>query len=230
MDELRQGDWFSLKGQVAVVTGAGAGIGEASARALARAGAAVVVSDRTLETALAVAEGLVLEGCRAVAVEADVFKDEHLVNLVDTAVNQFGGLNILVNNVGGGGGGKENVLEETLENIQWTYTEVARLFADFKMDLELGPKSRRYLADAGFEDIRVDSFMVSNLDGDPQDFADMVGAWKDVFIGEMARDRGDTPEFIARFRQGLEDHIHAALHPNGYAGWPLWAASARKPL
>ncbi len=111
MDELRQGDWFSLKGQVAVVTGAGAGIGEASARALARAGAAVVVSDRTLETALAVAEGLVLEGCRAVAVEADVFKDEHLVNLVDTAVNQFGGMNILVNNVGGGG--KDTFVETT---------------------------------------------------------------------------------------------------------------------
>ncbi len=115
------------------------------------------------------------------------------------------------------------------ESIQWTYTEVAKLFADFRMDVELGPKSRRYLADAGFEDIRVDSFMVTNLDGDPQDFADMIQAWENVYAGEMARDRGDTPEFIERFRRGFQDHIYAALHPKGYAGWPIWAASARKP-
>lgn len=116
------------------------------------------------------------------------------------------------------------------ESIQWTYTEVAKLFADFRMDVELGPKSRRYLADAGFEDIRVDSFMVTNLDGDPQDFADMIQAWENVYAGEMARDRGDPPEFIERFRRGFQDHIYAALHPKGYAGWPIWAASARKPL
>jgi ubiquinone/menaquinone biosynthesis C-methylase UbiE len=116
------------------------------------------------------------------------------------------------------------------DSIQWTYTEVAKLFADFKMDVELGPKSRRYLQDAGFEDIRVDTFMVTNLDGDPQDFADMIQAWENVYAGEMARDRGDSPEFIKRFRQGFQDHISAALHPKGYAGWPIWAASAQKPL
>jgi ubiquinone/menaquinone biosynthesis C-methylase UbiE len=115
------------------------------------------------------------------------------------------------------------------ESIQWTYTEVAKLFADFKMDVEFGPKSRRYLVDAGFEDIKVDSFMVTNLDGDPQEFADMIQAWENVYAGQMAKDRGDSPEFIARFRQGFQDHISAALHPRGYAGWPIWAASAQKP-
>ncbi|MFO1131402.1 MAG: class I SAM-dependent methyltransferase [Hyphomicrobiales bacterium] len=119
--------------------------------------------------------------------------------------------------------------EPRSETIQWTYTEVAKLFADFKMDVELGPKSRRFLADAGFDDIRIDSFMVTNRDGDPQDFANMIQAWENVYAGEMARDRGDSPEFIARFRQGFQDHIYAALHPKGYAGWPIWAASARKP-
>lgn len=115
------------------------------------------------------------------------------------------------------------------ESIQWTYTEVAKLFADFKMDVEFGPKSRRYLADAGFEDIKMDSFMVTNLDGDPREFADMIQAWENVYAGQMAKDRGDTPEFIARFRKGFQDHIYAALQPKGYAGWPIWAASARKP-
>jgi ubiquinone/menaquinone biosynthesis C-methylase UbiE len=120
--------------------------------------------------------------------------------------------------------------EPRADSIQWTYNEVARLWADYKMDIELGPKSRRYLIDAGFADIKVDSFMVTNLDGDPQGFADIIQSWENVYAGEMARDRGDSPEFIARFRQGFQDHIYAALHPKGYAGWPIWAASGRRPL
>ncbi|MEJ6785462.1 methyltransferase domain-containing protein [Aminobacter sp. Piv2-1] len=119
--------------------------------------------------------------------------------------------------------------EPRAESIQWTYNEVAKLFEHFEMDVELGPKSRRYLAEAGFEDIRVEQFMVTNLDGDPNDFADVISAWEDVYAGDMAAKRGDSPEFVKRFRQGFRDHIYAALHPKGYAGWPIWAASGRKP-
>lgn len=119
--------------------------------------------------------------------------------------------------------------EPRAESIQWTYNEVARLWAHFQMDIELGPKSRRYLLDAGFDDIRMESFMVTNLDGDPQDFADVIRAWEDVYAGQMAVQRGDGEEFIARFRRGFQDHIFAALHPKGYAGWPIWVASGRKP-
>jgi ubiquinone/menaquinone biosynthesis C-methylase UbiE len=119
--------------------------------------------------------------------------------------------------------------EPRAESIQWTYREVAKLFAHFQMDVELGPKSRRYLADAGFEDIRMESFMATNLDGDPQEFADVIQAWENIYVGKMAVERGDSAEFIARFRQGFQDHIFAALHPKGYAGWPIWVASGRKP-
>lgn len=119
--------------------------------------------------------------------------------------------------------------EPRSQSIQWTYNEVAKLFSHFDMDVELGPKSRRYLIDAGFDDILMESFMVTNLDGDPQDFADVIAAWENVYAGEMAVKRGDPPEFIERFRQGFRDHIFAALHPRGYAGWPIWAASGRKP-
>lgn len=94
----------------------------------------------------------------------------------------------------------------------------------------MGPKSRHLLADAGFDNIKVDSFMVTNLDGDPQDFADIIEAWENVYAGEMAVRRGDSSDFIRRFRQGFKDHVFAALHPKGYAGWPIWAASGRKPL
>lgn len=119
--------------------------------------------------------------------------------------------------------------EPRAESIRWTYNEVAKLFAHFEMDVELGPKSRRYLIEAGFEDIRVETFIVTNMDGDPQDFADVIVAWADVYAGDMATRRGDGPEFVARFRQGFQDHIFAALHPKGYAGWPIWVASGRRP-
>lgn len=120
--------------------------------------------------------------------------------------------------------------EPRADSIQWTYNEVARLWGHFNMDIELGPKSRRYLLDAGFEDVRVESFMVTNLDGDPQDFADVIQSWEDVYAGQMSVQRGDDAAFNERFRQGFQDHIFAALHPNGYAGWPIWVASGRKPL
>jgi ubiquinone/menaquinone biosynthesis C-methylase UbiE len=115
------------------------------------------------------------------------------------------------------------------ETIQWTFTEVAKLFADFQMDVELGPKSRRYMIDAGFEDVRIESFMVTNLDGDPQDFSDMIQAWENVYAGQMAVQRGASPEFLERFRRGFQDLRDAAMHPKGYAGWPIWVASGRKP-
>ncbi|CAN7463718.1 class I SAM-dependent methyltransferase [Rhizobium sp. LjRoot30] len=116
------------------------------------------------------------------------------------------------------------------DSIQWTYTEVAKLWHHFNMDIECGPKSRRLLQDSGFDKIQMESFMVTNLDGDPQDFADIIESWKNLFAGDMANQRGDTPEFIERFKRGFDDHIFAALHPKGYAGWPIWVASGRKPL
>jgi len=119
--------------------------------------------------------------------------------------------------------------EPRAESIQWTYNEVARLWADFKMDIESGPKGRRLMQEIGFDDIRMESFMVTNLDGDPQDFADIIQAWEDVYAGKMAVQRGDSAEFIERFRKGFQDHIYAALHPKGYAGWPIWATSGTKP-
>lgn len=119
--------------------------------------------------------------------------------------------------------------EPRSESIQWTYNEVAKLFAAFNMDVEFGPKSRRHLQDAGFDDVKVNSFMVTNLDDDPQQFADIIQSWEDVYADKMARERGDSEEFIAKFKKGFQDHIHAALHPSGYAGWPIWAASGRKP-
>ncbi|MBL8584822.1 MAG: class I SAM-dependent methyltransferase [Rhizobiaceae bacterium] len=115
------------------------------------------------------------------------------------------------------------------ESIQWTYDELSKLFAHFDMDLEFGPKSRKFMVEAGFDDVRMESFMVTNLDGDPQDFADIVKSWEELFAGGMSQQRGDSAEFVEKFRRGFQDHLFAALHPKGYAGWPVWVASGRKP-
>lgn len=94
---------FTLKGQVAIVTGAGAGIGRAIAETFAAAGAAVVVSDLQQSTAEAVVQAITRAGGRAVSIPCDVTQEQNLETLVQESVKHFGKLTILVSNAGGGG-------------------------------------------------------------------------------------------------------------------------------
>jgi len=90
----------SLAGKVAIVTGSGAGLGAAYAKALAAAGAAVVVNDVAAEAAEAVVAEIVAAGGRATAVVAPVGTTEVARALVTAAVEELGGLDILVTNAG----------------------------------------------------------------------------------------------------------------------------------
>ncbi|MBK7109418.1 MAG: glucose 1-dehydrogenase [Chitinophagales bacterium] len=99
---------FDLTGKTAIVTGGGNGIGKASCKLLAAYGANVVVSDYNSESANAVVKEIQKEGGNAIAIDCDVTKDEELVQLVEGTLKAFGQINILVNNVGGGGAGKES--------------------------------------------------------------------------------------------------------------------------
>ncbi len=101
-----------LNGRVALITGSSRGLGFASARALAAEGARVAICARGAER-LAVAAGE-LRGVagavpggadRVLAVEADLATDAGIAAVVDRTVEAFGGLDILVNNVGRAGGG-----------------------------------------------------------------------------------------------------------------------------
>jgi 7-alpha-hydroxysteroid dehydrogenase len=95
------GDLFRVTGRAAVVTGAGRGLGAAAAVALAQAGADVVISARSQEQLAKVAQEVEAAGRRAVIVPADLSDLEAAAGLAAAAVDAFGRLDIVVNNVGG---------------------------------------------------------------------------------------------------------------------------------
>ncbi len=94
-------DKFRLDGQVAVVTGAGRGLGAAIALAFAEVGADVLISSRTESELDAVAGQIRALGRQAHVVVADLAKPESTAELAAKAVEAFGRLDIVVNNVGG---------------------------------------------------------------------------------------------------------------------------------
>jgi 3-oxoacyl-[acyl-carrier protein] reductase len=89
-----------LDGKVAVITGSGRGIGKADALLLAREGASVVVSDIDEAPIWETVRQIEAAGGKAAGCVADVANPEDTQKLMDTAVDKFGDLNILVNNAG----------------------------------------------------------------------------------------------------------------------------------
>ncbi|HZP16129.1 MAG TPA: SDR family NAD(P)-dependent oxidoreductase [Nocardioides sp.] len=88
-----------VEGGVAVVTGAGVGLGRAEALALGAAGAKVVVNDIG-DAAEAVAAEIVAAGGAAIGVAGDIGDWDFATSLVSRALDEYGDLNILVNNAG----------------------------------------------------------------------------------------------------------------------------------
>ncbi|GAB3890979.1 SDR family oxidoreductase [Kibdelosporangium lantanae] len=91
---------MDLEGKVAVVTGGGRGLGRAYAEALAAAGAAVVVNDVDAEAVAQVAKAITERGGRATAVAAPVGPTATANRLVETAVREYGRLDVMVTNAG----------------------------------------------------------------------------------------------------------------------------------
>ena len=126
---------LQLDGKVAVVTGSSRGLGLASARALAAEGCRVVICGRTEET-LREAERLVAGEARAegavLAVRTDVTRLDELERLVARTVERFGGIDVLVNNVGLAGGGtlldtSDAVWQEALDGTLYPAIRASRL-------------------------------------------------------------------------------------------------------
>jgi len=108
----RTSDEFA--GKVAIVTGAAQGIGEAYARALAAHGAAVVIADLNAEAGEKVAADL---GARAAFIRTDVSDPESAEMMAQFTVNEFGGIDYLVNNAAIYGQMKFDLLL----NVDWDY-------------------------------------------------------------------------------------------------------------
>lgn len=93
-------DLFKLDGKTAIVTGGGRGLGAQIAEGFAEAGANVVLCSRKVEACEEMAEKLKAKGGRALALECDVTKPEDVENVVKKTLEEFGAIDILVNNSG----------------------------------------------------------------------------------------------------------------------------------
>ncbi|NMG77018.1 SDR family NAD(P)-dependent oxidoreductase [Aromatoleum diolicum] len=88
----------ALEGKIAIVTGAGQGIGRGIALRFAADGALVVVSDINVETAAETVAAIRSRGDRAEAIPCDISDSPSMDSLVDTVVERFGTVHVLVNN------------------------------------------------------------------------------------------------------------------------------------
>jgi NAD(P)-dependent dehydrogenase (short-subunit alcohol dehydrogenase family) len=98
-------DMFDLKGKVAIITGGARGLGQAIAFALANAGADIAIADiaivgKTQSNNLITVDEIKKIGRRAIGVKVDVTDEKMVEEMVDTVVNEFGHIDILVNSAG----------------------------------------------------------------------------------------------------------------------------------
>jgi NAD(P)-dependent dehydrogenase (short-subunit alcohol dehydrogenase family) len=93
-------DRFKLDGKTALVTGGAQGIGKAYCFALGEVGARIAVVDINLAAAEETAHALAKEGIEAIAVTADVTKEEDVKKMVKAVIDTWGFLTIGVNNAG----------------------------------------------------------------------------------------------------------------------------------
>lgn len=98
--EVRTVNPFSLDGKIALITGAGAGIGAAIATSFARAGAQVMLANRTVTQARSIAQSLRDQGAQAQAIEF-VADEPGCRRAVAATVSSLNGLDIVVHNAGG---------------------------------------------------------------------------------------------------------------------------------
>ena len=132
---MKAADMFSLKGRVALVTGASSGLGVQFAKALADNGAAVALVARRADRLKSLKDEIEGKGGRAVAIEADVTDHAAVARAFDAAEKAFGTVTILVNNAGIAHGGRavemppeewRKVLSTNLDAVFFWAQEAAR--------------------------------------------------------------------------------------------------------
>lgn len=115
------------------------------------------------------------------------------------------------------------------ESVSWAYNRINEMCATLGMDMSFGPKMFSLMTDLGFEDIRVETVDITNRNTAADDFARVIESWEGYVTGELSTATQQPREMVERLRAGLRDHIYAIRSRRGYATWPLYVASGRKP-
>ena len=116
---MRDASMYGLDGRVALITGAGSGIGRGTAVEMANAGADIVAVDVRRDAADETADMVRAIGSRALAVETDVTNAESVGAMMSSAVREFGGVDVLVNNVGGLGDRPKKTTIVDMDLTEW---------------------------------------------------------------------------------------------------------------
>ncbi|MHB1247200.1 MAG: SDR family oxidoreductase [Sulfuriferula sp.] len=90
----------NIEGKIVVITGTSSGLGEATARHLSEQGATVVLGARRIDRIIALAKELAGSEGKAIAVQTDVTQSAQVQKLVDTAVEKYGRIDVMINNAG----------------------------------------------------------------------------------------------------------------------------------
>src|SRR5207302_9872407 len=106
-------DGLKLDGKVAIITGAGRGLGRAMSIKFAQSGADIVAASRTKAQLDETAEEVKKTGRKCLIVPTDVTRSEQVNAMAEAAVKEFGRIDILINNAGGG----DDALGKTLDQI-----------------------------------------------------------------------------------------------------------------
>ena len=128
-----------LKDKVALITGAGMGLGQAMALLFNREGAKIVVTDINTEAGTETVDAIRKEGGDAIFVRADVSIADDAERMIATAVNSYGGIDVLVNNAGVQV--EKNVPDTTEE--EWDYVLGVNLKGTFLCSRAAIPQMRR---------------------------------------------------------------------------------------
>ncbi|HYC16120.1 MAG TPA: glucose 1-dehydrogenase [Pseudolabrys sp.] len=132
---MKAAEMFSLKGRVALVTGASSGLGTQFAKALAESGASVALVARRADRLKTLKDEIETKGGKAIAIEADVIDRAAMTRAFDAAEKAFGTVTILVNNAGIAHGGRavemppeewRKVLSTNLDAVFFWAQEAAR--------------------------------------------------------------------------------------------------------